>query len=208
MLWKVLALFGCPASLIQIIKEFHDGTKGRVVVGARESEAIEVGHGTKQGCVLAPTLFTLFLTVVLTILHQEIQEGVYIYTRSDGGLFNLARLKAKTKTTKALIRELLFADDTALVAHNPAQIQRMLDSFSEASRKMGLQINISKTELMYQPDPSSPTQNEPRITISGEALKVVQTFKYLGNIENTGLFEKTGTYLISPIPIFLGNLCW
>ena len=132
---------------------------------------------------LAPTLFTLFLTVVLTVLHQEIQEGVYINTRSDGGLFNLARLKAKTKTTKALIRELLFADDTALVAHNPVQIQRMLDSFSEASKKIGLQINISKTELMYQPAPGNPTRNEaePRITINGEALKVVQTFKYLSS---------------------------
>ena len=182
MLWKALELFGCPASLIEIIKQFHSGTKGRVVVGTRESESFEVGHGTKQGCVLAPTLFALFLTVVLMVLHQEIQEGVYIRTRSDGGLYNLARLKAKTKTTKMLIRELLFADDTALVAHKPDQIQRMLDSFSEASRKVGLQINIDKTEVMYQPAPSNLTHQNPRITINGEALKVVKTFKYLGSI--------------------------
>ena len=74
----------------------------------------------KQGCVLTPTFFTLFLTVVLTILHRETQEEVFIRTRTDGQLFNLARLRARTKTRQELIRELLFADDTTLVAHTQA----------------------------------------------------------------------------------------
>ena len=181
MLWKVLKLFGCPDHLIDIIRQFHEGTKGRVMLGTQMSEDIEVNHGTKQGCVLAPTLFTLFLTVVLTTLHQEIQEGVYIRTRSDGKLFNLARLKAKTKTSKELVRELLFADDTALVAHEHAHIQCMVDLFSETAGKIGLQINISKTEVIYQPSPRNTSPQDPRIIINGEALKVVTSFKYLGS---------------------------
>ena len=86
MLWKVLKIFGCPQTLIDITQQFHDGTRGKVMVGSQMSDDINVNHGTKQGCVLAPTLFTLFLTVVLTILHQDVQEGVYIRSRSDGKL--------------------------------------------------------------------------------------------------------------------------
>ena len=183
--WKVLKLFGCPDHLTDIIRQFHDGTKGKVMVGMQMSETIEVNHGTKQGCVLAPTLFTLFLTVVLTILHQEVQEGIYIRSRTDGKLFNLARLKAKTKTKKGLIKELLFADDTALVAHKHADIQRLVDSFAEAARKIGLQINIDKTEVMYQPSPRNLSPLEPCIMINGEALKVVTRFKYLGSTLST-----------------------
>jgi len=41
-----------------------------------------------------------------------------LHTRSTGGLFNLSRLRAKTKTISVLVREILYADDAALVAHS------------------------------------------------------------------------------------------
>ena len=181
MLWKVLKIFGCPETLIDITQQFHDGTKGKVMVGSQLSGDFNVNHGTKQGCVLAPTLFTLFLTVVLMILHKDVQEGVYIRTRSDGKLFNLARLRAQTKTSRQLIRELLFADDTALVAHNLSHIQQALDSFAGAAKKIGLQINTDKTEVMYQPAPRNLAPLAPQITVNGDVLKVVPYFKYLGS---------------------------
>ena len=46
------------------------------------------------------------------------EDGVYIRYRLDGSLFNLRRLvHAHTKTVEQLVRDLLFADDAALVAH-------------------------------------------------------------------------------------------
>ena len=181
MLWKVLAAFGCPPRFVKIIQEFHEGARGRVAIGSEETGEVQVNHGTKQGCVLAPALFTLFLTVVLTILHQETDEGVYVRTRMDGKLFNLARLKARSKTQLKLITELLFADDTALVAHSEEDILRLVDTFSQASGRMGLQINTSKTEIIYQPSPDNTAPREPVIQINGETLKVVPSFKYLGS---------------------------
>ena len=68
-LWKNLKIFGCLDKLLEIIRQFYEGTKGCVQLRSRESEAIEVGHGTNQGCVLTLTIFTLFLTVVLKVLH-------------------------------------------------------------------------------------------------------------------------------------------
>ena len=49
------------------------------------------------------------------------------HTRSTGGLFNLSRLRAKTKTKRVLIRELLYADDAALVAHSEAHLQNCVN---------------------------------------------------------------------------------
>ena len=147
---KVLKIFGCPQTLIDTTQQFHDGTRGKVIVGSQLSDDISVNLGTKQGCVLVPTLFTIFLTVVLTILHQEVQEGVYIRTRSDGKLFNLARVRAKIKSSRQLISALLFADDTALVAYKLPHSQQASDSFAMAARKIGLQINTNKTEVTYR----------------------------------------------------------
>ena len=181
LLWKVLRAFGCPEHLVDMVRLFHDGAEGRVVVAGRESEKFNITHGTKQGCVLAPTLFSLFLTVVLLKMSTEDENGVHITTRSDGKLFNLARLRATTKTRKELVTELLFADDTALVAHDEAQLQRMVTVFAEAAQRVGLQINTQKTEVLYQPAPQRSNAEEPEITIGGSVLKVVKNFKYLGS---------------------------
>ena len=43
------------------------------------------------------------------------KDGVYIRFRTDCSLFNLRRLLAHTKSKEKLVRELLFADDAALL---------------------------------------------------------------------------------------------
>ena len=130
---------------------------GRIVVGKQESSSIPMNHGTKQGCVLAPTLFTLYLTNVFIILHQQIDDSVNVRSRSDRKLFNIARLRARTKTRTKYITELLFADDIALIAHNPAKMHQIVIVFSKTTNKLGLQINIEKTKMMYQPSPPTLT---------------------------------------------------
>ena len=92
MLWKVMRVFDFPDYFINITGQFHDGTMGRVVVGKQESISMPMNHGTKYRNVLATTLFTILLTVVLAILHQQINDGVYVRSRNDGKLFNLDRI--------------------------------------------------------------------------------------------------------------------
>ena len=46
LLWKIPGAFGCQPCLVEIIREFHMGTKGSVAVGKEESEAFRVNHGT------------------------------------------------------------------------------------------------------------------------------------------------------------------
>ena len=81
--------------------------------------------GVKQGCVLASTLFSIFFGRMLEQSTRYTRDGVYIRFPVDGGLFNLRRFKAYTKTEEYLVRELLFADDCALVAHSQEDLQRI-----------------------------------------------------------------------------------
>ena len=50
------------------------------------------------------------------------------------------------------MRELLIADDGALVAHSAEEMQKIVEAFCDASNKFGLKINIKKTEVLYQPN--------------------------------------------------------
>ena len=56
---------------------------------------------------------------------EDLPDVIYIRFQTDGGLFNLRRLLARTKTIGELITELLFADDCALLAHTEATASLM-----------------------------------------------------------------------------------
>ena len=74
-------------------------------------------NGTKQGCVLAPTLFGIVIAATIAGAFRYNNLGININSRTGGGVFNLRRLKAKAKTFHMLTRELFFADECAAVAH-------------------------------------------------------------------------------------------
>ena len=82
------------------------------------SESFSVTSGVKQGCVLVPTLFSIFLSAMLDEAFRDMGDGVYIQSRQSADLFNVAHLRAMNETTRILMREQLFADDSALVAHS------------------------------------------------------------------------------------------
>ncbi len=179
-LWHILKKYGCPDHFISLIMGFHDNMYARVNVGGELSESFAVKNGVKQGCVLAPTLFSIFLSAVLDEAFSENRTGIYIQTRPGANLFNLAQLKAKTKTKCTIIRELMFADDTALVAHTLEDIQEISTLFAKAATDFGLQINMRKTEVLYQPSPSTSSMHG-IVNIEGNNLASVKSFTYLGS---------------------------
>ena len=182
-LWALLRRIGCPDHFISIIQSFHDGMRVTVREGLEKAEPFVVTSGTKQGCVLAPTLFSIFFSLMLFIAFENANEGVEVYSRFDRGLLNTdnVHLKARTKVESTVIRDLLFADDCALATSSHHDLQRLCDNFASAATKFGLKISIDKTESMYQA-PSRELYQAPEIYVGEEKLKAVKTFKYLGSI--------------------------
>jgi hypothetical protein len=180
-LWRVMERVGCPPKFIKITRSFHDGMYARVMDHGQLSDPFSISNGVKQGCVLAPTLFSILFSALLSDAFVNSNDGVYVRYRYDGGLFNLRRLQAKSKVNATMLRDLLFADDCALGAHNLPDIQTLVDCFAHAASNFGLKINLKKTEVMYQPRPGA-QYVKPTVLVDGVVLNVVDKFCYLGSI--------------------------
>ena len=76
------------------------------------------------------------------------------------------------------INNLRYADDTVLIADSEEKLQAILQTVTQESENMGLQLNAKKTESMViTKKPEVPTCH---LTCKGEKIKQVETFKYLG----------------------------
>ena len=152
MLFTILKKVGCPPILLDLIKSFHEKRQGTAQVDGMISEPFPIVNGLKLGCVLAPTLFGIYFSVILReAMHNAnfANPGVGLRIRFDANLFSTSRLKAKTKTTTLHVCETLYA---------------------------GLKISVRKTVIM-----SHGTQVS-KVTLNDETLETVENFSYLGSI--------------------------
>ena len=124
---------------------------------------------------------------------------------TDGCLFNLQRLQAKTKVHKDTAYNFLFAEDCALNASTESDMQESMDLFAKACDDFGLTISTKKTEVMHQPAPGTP----------GQRLAVADKFIYLGSILLCSVnIDKEVAYRIARASAPFGRLkdqvweCW
>ena len=163
---KILARLGYPPELLTILHQLHEGQRRQVKHNGPLSGSFPISNGVKQGCVLAPTLFSIFFSIMLREAKEDMPDGIYIRFRTDGSLVNLRRLLARTKTIEKFITELLFAGDCALLAHAKEALQHIVNRFSYAAKNFGPIISLKKTEVVYQP-PLREAYSPPHISIDG-----------------------------------------
>ena len=112
-------IYGCTEKFTTMTEVLYNGMMANAIVGGEVRLRIVQCYkwGQARLCT-APTLFYVFLSAMLDEAFRDIVDGVYILSRQSADLFNVEHFKAKTKITRILMRELLFADASALVAHS------------------------------------------------------------------------------------------
>ena len=77
-LWKFLVPLGCPPKFFTILRELHDDKLGQVKLSGNLSNSFHVSNGFKEGCILAPTLFSIFFSMMITQAKNNIEDGIYV----------------------------------------------------------------------------------------------------------------------------------
>ena len=113
LLWAVLRrVYNFPEKFVSIIEALHKETHEMVRFEGQLSEEYKVESGVKQGDVLAPTLFNLFLDVIIrTAMIKHLDAGVHIQHNLDAPLVNNSRQKFNMSDK---VQILMYADDVVL----------------------------------------------------------------------------------------------
>ena len=69
-----------------------------------------------------------------------------------------------------------YADDTALIAHSPMEMQQLLCKVNDAGAQRLLKLNVKKTKLMTIGD----VPDDITIRVNNDPVEKVKQFKYLG----------------------------
>merc|ERR1712001_819488 len=136
-----------------------------VRVGSKVSESFEVRVGLRQGCVMSPWLFNIYMDGVVTEVYSRV-NGMGVKMRVHG-------------ESEWILSQLLFADDTALVAESAEQLQCLVREFGRVCERRKLRVNVEKSKVMSVG--VNVETSLPNIMLNGERMEVVNSFKYLGN---------------------------
>ena len=101
----------------------------KVRTGHGPTDSFQIGKEVRQGCILSPCLFNLYAEYIMR--HAGLEET-----------------QAGIKISRRNINNLIYADDTTLMAESEEELKSLLMKVKEASEKVGLKLNIQKTKIM------------------------------------------------------------
>ena len=126
--------YNISTNLIQVIKNLYNKATSAVLFNGRIGDWFQTTVGVRQGCLLSPTLFNIFLERILADALQG-HEG----TVSIGG---------------RTITNLRFANDIDGSAEEE-ELAKLVERFDKGSTAYGMEISAEKTKLMTTPEAST-----------------------------------------------------
>lgn len=160
-LWSLLCKYGISKKMLNILQSMYEKVQCCVRSGQTFTDFFESPCGVKQGCLLSPRIFCLFINEVAEELRRCGRHGIKL-TQLVEEIFSL-----------------LFADDLALVSHTVVGLQNQLNVLARISAKLGLRINLDKSKIMVFRRGGYLAAQE-RWFLNGQRLEVVNSYTYLG----------------------------
>ena len=172
--------YNISANLVRISEQLYDKATSAVQMNGSIGEWFRTTVGVRQGCLLSPTLFNIFLERIMSGALEEHDGKVSIGGRN--------------------ITNLRFADDIDALAEEEQELEALVKSLDKTCTRYKMEVSAEKTKLMT----NSANGIQREIKVKGQKLGTVTSFKYLVSDVRSRIAQATAT-LTKLKPIWRDN---
>ena len=157
-LWATRRMYNISANLVRTIEQLYDKATNAVQMDGSIGEWFRTTVGVRQGCLLSPTRFNIFLERIMSDALEEHDGKLSIGGRN--------------------ITNLRFADDIDALAEEEQELEALVESLDKTCTRYKMEISSEKTKPMT----NSANGIQREIKVKGQKLGTVTSFKYLGAV--------------------------
>ena len=158
-IWFKLQKLKMSSKMIRMLRGIYQSVTARVITGDGLTGYFDCPWGVKQGCILSPNLFNLYI------------NDLPAYFR-DRGTYQIPLIEHE-------VSMLLYADDLVLLADSAIELQRQLNLLLEYCKTWDLKVNEGKSKTMVFRNGGKLRSYE-KWFYNGKQLETCTYFTYLG----------------------------
>ena len=161
LLFRKLENRGVPGYILRMLVFWYENQTMSVRWGNLISNSFLVSNGVRQGGILSPYLFNVYMDDLSTRLNS---------------------LKIGCSLGDFLINHLMYADDLVLISPSTRGLSRLIKECQDYGLEFDILFNSSKSAVMFFKPHFMLNINLPNFIINDENIEIVNKYTYLGHI--------------------------
>ena len=161
---------GVHGKIFTVLKSMYSKLKACVKTNSGITQYFDCTIGTRQGCMLSPFIFAMYLNEFVDVLKRENCRGIQV---------------RGTNVTNE-VNVLLYADDMVLCADTVRDLQNAINKLEMYCKEWKMDVNMKKSKVIVFRN-GGPLKKGEQWYFNQEKIEIVSYYKYLGLIFSTSL---------------------
>ena len=160
-MWQIAEYYGIPTRIVDLLRNWYIGSSSFVRMDGEEGDLFPITTGLRQGCVMSPSLFNIYMDAMMRKVTESPIGGVMVGSER--------------------VVDLDFADDVALLADSWLVMVAMVMRMEQVTQRFGINISAKKNEVLFIGHGEAEVRIED-LQLRGQPMKQAEQFTYLGSV--------------------------